>query len=326
MVNFNSQIIGMDLRKEIREISVCPNSKEDNDYLKLGRDIKSSETIFKLHNKIFNEFIRINLNEQQFKIEIINCEFKNGLSISWASTTTPHDYCFSIYHSEIKDGLTLASFELTKTVQIDFTEIGKLLFIGKSESISLYGCEIYQLFMKDEQCEKLLIEKTKIRHYALKKIDIKEVDIDTKELAIKDYNRFISQEEQTVADVSEIYHRLVLRIPKSIGETRKINYEIAKATSSKYLILFGYFFNPLYVFYWMLVIIAVFSLLYCFLLNQTIENSIYSSIYTFLTIGFSDIADNSHVLVKSILVFLEGFLGITYCAVFLTSIINSSKK
>jgi hypothetical protein len=148
----------------------------------------------------------------------------------------------------------------------------------------------------------------------------------SKQLAITDYKRFISQEEQSIKDVSEEYHNLVIKACKSIEEKRKINYQIAKATSSKYLILFGYFFNPLYVFLWMIAFILAFSILYYLFLDETFVRSIYFSIYTFLTIGFGDIAADKHIFIKSILVFSEGFIGITYCAVFLTSIINSSKK
>lgn|GEM_PF-4678502 len=311
--------------KELRKQSVCPNNQED--YLDFSvRRIGVKGKKYELINQIFDEEIAINLTDNQTKIEINNCEFKKGLFIRWEGDAIPKSYSIFIYKSEVNGNLSLVSVDIKKDVIIDLSEINKLYLSGISEEINFYGNIIEKLYLEDEKCESLRIEKTTIKQYALYKVDIKEIEIDRKDLVITDYKRFISQNGLTILDVSYIYHKLVLPLSKSISETRKINYEIAKATSSKYLILFGYFFNPIYVFYWMIVIIALFSVLYFLLLGETLEKSIYFSIYTFLTIGFGDIAENNHVLLKAILVFIEGFLGITYCAVFLTSIINSSKK
>lgn len=310
---------------ELRKQNVCPNTQDD--YMDfLVRRIGLKDEKYVLENQIYDEAIVINLRDKQNKIEIRNCEFKKGLFMRWDGKTLPTDYRIFIYQSDIKGELSLVAFDIKKDVSIDLSRIDKIFLSGISEEINLFGNEIGKLYLEDEKCKRLKIEKTIIQQYALYKVDATEFEMDAKELVITDYKRFISQNGLTALDVSYIYHKLVLKLSKSISETRKINYEIAKATSSKYLILFGYFFNPLYVFYWMIAFIALFSILYFLLLGETIERSIYFSIYTFLTIGFGDIAENSHVLLKAILVFIEGFLGITYCAVFLTSIINSSKK
>jgi hypothetical protein len=218
------------------------------------------------------------------------------------------------------------AFDAKKKVGIDLCNINELFLSGESEEVDLYGSSINKICLENENIEKLKIEKTSINHYTLNRIGVKNIDIDTTKLVITDSKRFGTQHGQTIEDVSYLYHKMVLPASRSITETRKINYEIAKATSSKYLILFGYFFNPLYVFLWMIAFILAFSILYYLLLEETFIRSIYFSIYTFLTIGFGDIAADKHIFIKSILVFSEGFIGITYCAVFLTSIINSSKK
>ena len=317
----------MNQHLSLRKINNSPNSELDYvDRLNHDRRISIDGQKYELHNSIFEDFISIRLNDTQTKVEIHNCEFKKGLSLSWKGNVEPKDYSIFIYKSDINRHLSLVAFDTRKKVSLDFCRVDKLFLSGQSKEVDLYGCQVDNLCLENENCEALKIEKTFIQDYTLNAIKVGTFETDAKELVITNYSRFKTQHGQTARDVSYIYHKLVLSAANSISETRKINYEIAKATSAKYLIVFGYFFNPLYVFFWMVGIIILFSLLYVLLLGETYEKSIYFSIYTFLTIGFGDISDEKHTLIKSVLVFLEGFLGITYCAVFLTSIINSSKK
>jgi hypothetical protein len=308
-----------------RVLSECESTGDD--YMDFNiRRISIKGKRYELKNKIFETPIAINLYEGQEKIVIENCEFKKGFFLRSMGKEGVLKYDIFIFRSTILGECSFAAFEEPKTVSIDTCKIKKVNLIGKSNKIEIYRSEITTLYLENEECEYLTIDNSIIEKFSLFRIKIKDVNIDNTELAISDYNRFIPSFGQDKKDVSEIYHKLVLRCSNSINESRKINYELSKATSSKYLVLFGYFFNPFYVFYWMLGIISVFSVLYWLILNESIEKSIYFSIYTFLTIGFGDIAGEHHLFLKSILVFFEGFLGILYCAVFLTTIINSSKK
>ena len=316
----------MDSLKELRILNQCPNTKEDYMDLLNIRRISMLRATYFLKDKIFNETIAITLVDNQSKIEIHNCEFREGLFIRWEGKTEPKDYGFFVYKSEIKKSCNLTSYDIKKNIAIDLTRIEKLFISGRSERIDFFGSEIGILEIENEKCETLQFEQTSVSKYSLSNLNISQFSTDKKSIAITDYSKFILKSNQTISDVSEIYHKLVLQAARSIEEKRKVNYEIAKATSSNYLVLFGYFYNPKHVFYWMLGIISLFSVLYWLILGEGFDKAVYFSIYTFLTIGFGDIGQESQVLIKSILVFIEGFLGILYCSVFLASIINSSKK
>lgn len=308
-----------------RVISECEVSGDD--YMDFNtRRISMKGKHYELKNKIFKTPIAINLYEGQEKIIIENCEFERGFYIRTMSRDGVIKLDMFLFKSKISGDCSFHASEEPKTISIDTCEIEKVNFIGKSNKIEIYKSKIKNLYLENEECESLNISESDIENYAFYKIKIKEVSIDSKDLVILDQNRFQTSFGQNKNEVSEIYHRLVLRCSRSIQESRKINYQLAKATSSKYLILFGYFFNPLYVFFWMLGIISFFSVLYWLILSVSIDKAVYFSIYTFLTIGFGDIGADNNVLLKSILVFCEGFLGILYCSVFLASIINSSKK
>lgn len=315
----------MDSAKELRKNSPCPNSKDD--YMDFTiRRVSLDGLTYWLKDSIFNETIAISLREKQCKIEIHNCEFKNGLLIRWDGKTEPKDYSIFLYKCEVHKACNLTSFDLKKKVAIDLSKIETLFLSGESERIDFFGSAIGKLDMESEKCDLMHIEKTKISQYKLNDLKVADFKTDEKKLAITDYSKFIPSSTQTISDVSEIYHKLVLQAVSSIEEKRKVNYELAKATSSKYLIPFGYFYHPLHVFYWMLGIITFFSILYWAVLGIAFDKAAYFSIYTFLTIGFGDVSESSSLFLKSILVFCEGFLGILYCSVFLASIINSSKK
>jgi hypothetical protein len=309
-----------------RVISECESSADD--YMDFNtRRISMKGKCYELKNKIFKTPIAINLYEGQEKIIIENCEFEKGFYIRTMSRDGVIKLDVFLFKSKVSGECSFPAFEESKIISIDTCEMEKVNFIGKSNKIEIYQSRIKSLYLENEDCESLSISASNIEKYALYRIKIKEVNIDSKDLAIIDYNRFQTSFGQNKNEVSEIYHRLVLRCSRSIQESRKINYQLAKATSSKYLILFGYFFNPLHVFFWMLGIISFFSILYWLILCVSFDKAIYFSIYTFLTIGFGDIGTvDNHLIVKSVLVFCEGFLGILYCSVFLASIINSSKK
>ncbi|HXD93868.1 MAG TPA: hypothetical protein VNX01_11695, partial [Bacteroidia bacterium] len=194
---------------ELRKQSVCPNSQED--YMDfMVRRIATTGEKYALINKIYDDVIAINLKDNQTKIEINNCEFKKGFFIRWEGNALPKDYHIFIYKSEVKGNLVLTTVDIKKDVIIDLCTINKLSLSGISEEINLYGNTVDELYIENEKCKRLKIENTIIQQYALYKVDVTEFEIDTKDLVITDYKRFISQNGLTALDVSYIYHKLVL--------------------------------------------------------------------------------------------------------------------
>lgn len=311
--------------KELRRISEPVNTKED--YLDGEiRRLFPKNGKHEYENLIFEEVIALCLIDNPISIEIKNCEFKKSVFIrSNKITSLDYDYKLYFYKCNINEELSLPSFEAKNDIAIDTCIINTLNITGKSNRIDLYGSTINLLSIENEKCESFNVLKSEINKYALYKFNPTEVEFDTDNLAINDYKRFEKSFDQTERQVSELYHRMVLKSAKSIKSTREINYELTKATSNWTGFLFGYFYKPFYVVLWMIAIVLLFSMIYNLAWNLEYNKSLYFSVYTFLTIGFGDIGTEVSML-KTILVFTEGMSGIVYTAALLTSIINSSKK
>lgn len=306
-----------------RKISAPVNTKEDY----LDYEIRRLFPIngkHELENKIFENTVALCLTDITISIVIKNCEFKKGLFIRFGKEDK--DYTIFMYKCNIGEEFSFPTFEAKNDISIDTCIINTLNITGKSNKIDLYGSKINLLSIENAKCESLNILKTEINKYALYKFNPIEVEFDTDNLAISDYSRFVKSNGQTDKQVSEIYHRMVLKAAKSIKSTSEINYELTKSTSHWTAFLFGYFHKPLYVVLWMIAIVFLFSIIYFLLWDVDYSKSLYFSVYTFLTIGFGDLEGIKDSFLRTFLVFSEGLLGILYTATLLTSIMNSSRK
>ena len=306
-----------------RNLFKSPNSVSDYLTDEIRRIFPIDDNI-NLRNSAFEEPIVLCLDKGSVKITIENCYFKNGLFIRRGLQGV--DYTMFIFKTNICDMLAITSVNYAVcTVNIDTCQIDKVFISDRIEKIDLFASKIEVLSMQNLKGNIFRLEQTKIRKYNLASCNFNEVEIDTDNLAISDYSRFINTGNHTKKQVSELYHRFVLKAAKSIKSVTEINYELTKATSNWTSFLFGYFFKPLQVILWIIGIIIFYSGIYKFVFDVCYNKALYFSVYTFLTIGFSDIG-NPDSLLKTVLVFSEGLLGVLYSAVLLTSIINSSKK
>jgi hypothetical protein len=305
----------------LRTIDLCSGSTHD--YIDI--DIRRIFTQNKNHyfeNKIFEELIALCLTDDNTKITIKNCDFKKGVFIR-QSDKFDFSYSIFIYKTNITNGVNLSHID--SNIDIDNCIIDNLYISGKRGTITLYASTIDKLDAEYINCDSFRVEQTEIKKYSLYKFNPVEVIFDNDDLAISDYKRFMPKTNQTVKQVSEIYHRAVLKSANSIKSASNINYQLTKATSDWRAMPFGYFYKPVEVVIWMTSIVFLFSLVYHLLLNIAYDEALYFSVYTFLTIGFGD-QGSQHLLTKTILVYAEGLLGIVYGAALLTSIINSSRK
>jgi hypothetical protein len=306
-----------------RTVSVIPVSHSD--YLDTGgyRRIFPDGGTIKFENKIFNETVGICLKEEKLSIEIINCEFKKGLFIRRGEIDV--DYSIFIFKSEINDALVLHSFDAKNKISIDTSTVSTITVSGKSEKIDFFNSQVDTLVFEFLKCDRFNSERSDLIKFSLYKFTALEVDFDTDNIAISDYSRFIERSDQSKKQTSEIYHRFALKAVKTIKASRAVNYQLTKSTMNWVGIFFGYFYKPIHIILWILCIVIVYGVLYWLLFDKELIVSIYFSSYTFLTIGYGEIESSSGVL-KTILVFSEGLLGITYAAALLTSIINFTKK
>lgn len=309
-----------DLAKRI--ISISPNSH--NDYIDEGyrRIFPQSQTL-EFKNKIFNETIGICLKDDKLSIKITNCEFKMGLIVRRGEIDV--DYDIFIYKSNISKKLVLNSFDAKNEISIDTSIISSILVSGKSEKIDFYNSQIEILTFEFLRCNKFNSVSSDLEKFSLYKFNALEVDFSNDNIAISDYSRFIKRSDQSKKQTSEVYHRFAQKAVNTIKGSREVNYQLTKATMSWIGIFFGYFFKPLQVILWIIFIVIFYGIIYWILFEKELTYSIYFSVYTFLTIGYGDL-ESSHGIVKTIFIFSEGLLGITYAAALLTSIMNYSKK
>lgn len=316
----NIEIKEEELAKRI--ISTSPNSH--NDYIdEVCRRIFPESQTIEFENKIFNETIGICLKDKKLSIKIINCEFKKGLFVRRGEIDV--DYDIFIYKSKISKKLVLNSFDAKNEISIDTSIISSIAVSGKSEKIDFFNSQIDILTFEFLRCNKFNSVRSDLEKFSLYKFNAIEVDFDNENIAISDYSRFIERSDQSKKQTSEVYHRFVQKAVNTIKASREVNYQLTKSTMSWIGLFFGYFFKPLQVILWMTCIVILYGIMYSILFDKELTNSIYFSAYTFLTIGYGDL-ESSHGIVKTIFVFSEGLLGITYAAALLTSIINYAKK
>lgn len=302
-----------------------PCSNTNLDYMDFDiRRIFTQNGKHEFENQIFEEKIGICLTENATKISIKNCNFKQGFFIR---NVEEHDFDYSIYiyKSDITNDASIAKFESKSDISIDCCMIDNLYISGKRGKIDFYGSEVGILDMEYTNFELFRVELTNISKYSLLSFNPTAVFFDTDNLAISDSSRFLPKSNQTLKQVSEIYHRAVIKSANSIKSATEINYQLTRATSDWKSIPFGYFYKPFTIVLWMSSIIIVFSILYWLTLGVDYENALYFSVYTFLTIGFGDLG-NSNLMLKTLFVFIEGLLGIVYVSALLISIMNSSRK
>jgi hypothetical protein len=303
--------------------SECPNNARD--YMDgENRRIFIDPDNFEIIDKVFEDFISFRLPAEKPKINILNCEFKKGFHIHRSNKKDP-DYIIFVYQTTVHSTLNLSSYDGSNTIDLDNCLIDQLHVSGRSKAISLYKCRIGLFKAEYEKCEVFRVEDCRIDKYSLFKFHPYEVNFDSDDLAIKDNNRFVVTGTQTKKEVSGIYHSMVLKSARSIKASREINYQLNKATSERFFVTFGYFYKPYLIILWMATLVLIYALVYKLAFNHGFGESLYFSVYTFLTIGFGDL-DNIKSYPKTLLVFSEGILGVTYTAALLVSIINCSKK
>lgn len=307
-----------------RQISVSENSDLDYFDNEIRRIFPSGSELI-LENKIFEEHVALCLTDNPIKIKIINCRFRKGMIIRRGEIDK--DYSLFIHKSEVDGRLSLLTHDNSNEIFIDTCKIGELLLSGRSNKIDLYNVKIDKLMIEHLKSTLFSINKTIILKYKLYDFTHNEVLFDTDKLAISDYSKFIISSGQTVEQVSEIYHRFVLKAAKSMISNYEINYELTKSTSSKLNCIFGYFYKPSYIIVGMLFFILVFAVVFKFIEgnDSTFTKAFFQSAQTFLTMGFHKGANDASLL-DAILMLLEGILGIIYTAALLTSIINSTRK
>lgn len=306
-----------------RIVSTSPISSH-NDYIDEGyRRIFPEGQIIEFENKIFNEAIGICLKNEELSIRIINCEFRKGLFVRRGDIDV--DYNIRIFKTKISKDLVLHSFDAKNIISIDTSIISSIIVSGESEKIDFFNSQIDKLTFEFLRCNKFNSVRSDLGKFSLYKFNAIEVDFDNDSIAISDYSRFIDRSDQSKKQTSEVYHRFVLKAVKTIKASREVNYQLTKSTMSWIGVFFGYFFRPLQVILWMLFIVMLYGILYWIFFDKELTNSIYFSAYTFLTIGYGDL-ESSYGIIKTILIFSEGLLGITYAAALLTSIMNYAKK
>lgn len=309
--------------KDKRRISVCENNSLDyidNDYRRIFPD---KEKLL-LEDKIFEEHIALCLTNIPLKFEIKNCEFKKGLNIRRGEIDK--DYNIYIYKSEINDTFSLVTHDNTNDISIDTCNINDLLLSGKCNKLDIYNTNISIFMVEYLKVDEISFNKTKIKKYKLNNFTHNQVSFDTDKLAISDYSKFITNSGQTKKEVSEIYHRFVLKASKSIKANSDINFQLTKATSFRFAFVFGYFYKPWIVVFWMMVIVLIYGVIYMCVYNLNFINGLFQSGSTFLTIGFLK-SNSCYISIwDSLLMLSEGIIGVTYTATLLTSIINSTRK
>ena len=309
--------------KNKRQISVCASNTLDY----LDNDIRRvfpNGSDLTLEDTIFEEQIALCLTDISVKIKIINCAFKKGVFIRRGSIDK--NYTLFIYKSEVTDSLSLLTHDNSNEISIDTCKLNELFLAGKSSKIDLYNVKINTLIVEHLKSDEISISKAKVLKFKLYDFTHNQVRFDTDKLAISDYSKFITTSGQTQKEVSEIYHRFVLKAAKSIKSNSQINYELTKSTSSWLAFIFGYFYKPLQVILWMLLFIVLFATVFACKYDLNFIDALFQSALTFLTIGFFKTNAANVSIIDTFLMLSEGIIGMIYTATLLTSIINSTRK
>lgn len=278
-----------------------------------------------LKNKIFEEAICIYLRNGFDNLIISNCRFKEGLSIKFAEEKA-FDFKLLIINSNIAGNCSIDSSEAENEIDIDCSLIEKLLVTGTSRKIYFFKSIVENLTLEFLDCERFISELSEFYKYSLHRFTANQVKFDTDKLAISDYGKFSERIGQTKEETSEIYHNFVLKAATKVAISQEIKYQLAKATSSKVGFLFGYFYKPINVVLWMILLVFLYSLGYTFFFNKPFLDAFYFSVITFLTIGYSNTLNITPSYPLILMIFSEGLLGIVYAAALITTIVNSSRK
>lgn len=309
--------------KDKRKVSVCKNDSLDyidNDY----RRIFPENDKLLLEDKIFEEHIALCLTNNPIKFEIMNCEFKKGLNVRRGEIDK--DYTLFIYKSEVNETLSLITHDNSNDISVDTCTINELYLAGKSNKIDLYNTSISTFIVENLKVDEISLSKANIEKYKLNNFTHNQVCFDTDKLAISDYSKFLTNTGQTKKEVSEIYHRFVLKASKSIKANSEVNFQLTKATSFRFALVFGYFYKPWIVVLWMMLTILIYGIIYMYSYNLNFINGLFQSGLTFLTIGFLK-SNSCHITIwDTVLMLSEGIIGVTYTATLLASIINSTRK
>jgi len=306
-----------------RTVSISPNNNLD--YLTDGyRRIFPEDNAINLEDLIFEEHIALCLTDYSVEITIRNCWFKKGLNVRRGGEQDK-DYRFFAYKTEIDDSLSLPSHDNKNEIAIDTCKLNTLFLTGRSTKLDIYKSSIVIFSVEYFRCDEIIINSTKIHKFKLYDFSHGIVSFDTDKLVVSDYDRFVLSWNQTKREVSEIYHRFVLKSSKSIKSNNDINYQLSKSTSYRIMLIFGYFYSPLQVLFWMLVWITFFGLIYIPVFGKPFSDTLFTSGYTFLTIGFFE-SKCPRTFIETAFMLTEGVLGLVYTATLLVSITNLSKK
>ncbi len=285
------------------------------------RRIYASGGVLELHDTIFAEPVLLSTNEKVTKFKIRNCEFKNGVSIRAVGSGMTIQ--LSISESVVKGKLGMAS-DTAGLLSLDNSEIGTVFISGNLNQIDLYGSEIGLFQTEGVNCEYFRVEKTNINQYGLYKFRCNYVEYDTDDLAIKDWSKFKAIDNLSIRRCAEEYHLLALRSSRTIRSNVDIRYQLAKATSYKGAMFFGYFHKPWHIIGWMSVVIFLYGILYMLLLSINFSKAVFFSVFTFFTIGYEKAGEASWP--QTILVYSEVVLGVVYSSALLISIMNATRK
>lgn len=304
----------------LRTISVCPGTRID--YMDLdNRRIFASGGVLELSNTIFSEPVLLSTNDKVTKFSVRNCEFKNGVSIRAVGLGMTIQ--LSIFESVVNGKVGMAS-DTEGILYLDKSEISTVFISGNLKRIDLYASDIGLFQTEGVNCEHFRVEKTNINQYGLYKFRCHYVEYDTDDLAIEDWSKFKAIDNLTVQRCAEEYHLLALKSSRTIRSNVDIRYQLAKATSYKGAMFFGYFHKPWHVIGWMSTVILLYGILYTFLLSINFSKAVFFSVFTFFTIGYEKAVESSWL--QTILVYSEVVLGVVYSSALLISIMNATRK
>lgn len=310
----------MAVTTKTRTVSVCPESRKD--YMDMEhRRIYATEGILELADAIYNEPVLLSTNDKLTKFRVRNCEFKNGLHIRAVGLNST--IYLTVFESKVSGTVGMAS-DQAGYLSIDNSEVGTVFISGRLERIDLYGSTIGLFQTEGLVCKNLRVEKTFIQQYGLYKFRCEYVEFDTDDLAISDWSRFKAIDNLSVRRCAEEYHLLALQSSRTIRSNVDIRYQLAKATSYKAALVFGYFHKPWHIIGWMSVVIFIYGLLYTLLLSIDFSKAIFFSVFTFFTIGYEKAVEASWL--QTVLVYSEVVLGVVYSAALLISIMNATRK
>jgi len=295
----------------------------DNDV----RRIFPKKGVHSYENLIFEDTVALCLTDTTIKINIKNCEFNKGLYVRRVCEGDDRPYSIFMFLSDVHGNLTLNSWDEESDISIDTCSINDFFSSGPSSQLNIYKSDFQKIEVQEKITKLFIFTNSSYNKIKLHNFYPEKVEIDSKYIAVKNWNVFCADDSVKLRQLSENYHRITLKAVKTISESRAVNYQLNKATMSKICWLFGYFHRPFFIVLVMASIALIFSVIYKLLIpGKTYLEYLYFSTYTFLTIGYGDLGTDAPTIPKIALVFVEGVLGVLFSAVLLTSIINTTQK